>query len=378
MMNLFNFIPEQLHIETLQYPWVLSFLILIPIIGWFSFRHSEYSVRSLFIPSKHAITNNQTKPFSRFRQKLSLRWFAAALALLLMTGCFILMTLAVARPYGHSIYSSNTKGSDIYFVLDMSASMRAYDGELDEIQRQYYQNETIYNRYDIARQAIMDFIDDRAQHCRDIHFGSRCDRIGIALFGQKAFIDVPLTTNYQLLREHLNQRRIDDIDASQSAIGDGIMRAIASLRHSQAYTRTIVLFTDGDRKGGRISVEQALAAADEYHVTIYPFLAGKQDKAILSQLNPNGQRVFYEATFPVNRDLLQSIAQKTQGSFFQASDPEEYRTHFQTMISKLDTSISSIDDLDDQIDLTPFFMQLALILGLVACCIYYLFVKKYP
>ena len=147
----------------------------------------------------------------------------------------------MAGPQGKAADNALYSGIDIYFALDMSASMKAYDFSLEEVNRRYEANRFTPTRFDVARATMLDFIESRAQRCRSENAAdARCDRVGVVLFAQNAFIATPLTIHYESLSEQLKQRRIDDINASQSAIGDGNLKSVSSLRHSTSKSKSII------------------------------------------------------------------------------------------------------------------------------------------
>lgn len=299
--------------------------------------------------------------------------------LVLSTIAFVCLTIAIAKPYGGTTHETKTEGIDIYFTLDMSASMKAYDFSLDEIQARYKLDVYTPNRFDQARDTILNFIQTRADRCYDHSQAlARCDRVGITLFGQQAFIDVPLTINYDILSDHLKKRRIDDIDATQSAMGDGLMRAIASLRHSPAKSKNIILLSDGDKRGGRISISQAVAAAKQYDIKIFPIMIGNDNTAILAQSNPGGYLTFHEAEFPVHFELLDTIAQQTGGQAYQGSANNDFTQQLDDILDKLEPHVSKEMRRDNQLDLSLHFVTFAFIFATMAYGVYITLIRQYP
>ena len=386
-METFLLAIKQLQIESLEYPFALLLIGILPIYGVYLYKHTDLAFRKLILPSLQytdskdllKIQKPQTPVFRFQFLKHSKRFWAAVLSLLLFALAFVSLTIAIAKPYGGATQETRTEGIDIYFSLDMSASMKAYDFSLEEMQNRYQRDVYTPNRFDQARNTILDFIDSRAQRCHDhAQAIARCDRIGITMFGAQAFIDVPLTINYDILSNHLKKRRIDDIDATQSAIGDGILRAVASLRHSSAQSKSIILLTDGDRKGGRISTSQAVAAAKQYGIKIFPILIGNSNKAVIAQPNPGGYLSFHEAEFPVNFELLTDIAHQTEGFAYKVSHDNTLAMQLDNILDKLEPNISKEMRRENQIDLSLHFIALAFLLAMMAYGINITMVRHYP
>ena len=380
-------IIKQIQIESLEYPFMLLLIGILPVYVFYIYKHTDLTFRKLMLPSLQykdaqdflTLTPKQ-KPTFRFSfLKHSRRFWAAVISLVLFSAAYICLTIAVAKPYGGTIHETRTEGIDIYFTLDMSASMKAYDFTLAEMQDRYQRDIYTPNRFDQARETILNFIDDRANRCHDhAQAIARCDRIGITMFGMQAFIDVPLTINYDILADHLKKRRIDDIDATQSAIGDGILRAVASLRHSSSQSKSIILLTDGDRKGGRVSVSQAVAAAKQYGIQIFPILIGNHNKAVLAQPNPGGYLTFHEAEFPVNFELLTEIAKQTNGQAYKVSHDQTLAMQLNDILDKLEPNISKEMRRENQLDLSVHFIALAFIFVTMAYGVYITLVRHYP
>lgn len=383
-MDKYLYVFNQIHVDFLAYPAAL-FLLLIPVVYLVLIRATNgRPLRRIFIPSLRHETSTVDMQSSKRRLrilkqdfKIQLRsrrvWMTIIAYLFILCG-FVCLTIAVAKPYGGSIQESRTEGIDIYFALDMSASMKAYDFSLEEMQARYAMDIKTPNRFDVARTTIRDFVRSRNNRCEDrSSVISRCDRVGIVMFAQKAFIDVPLTIAYGPFNEHLEQRKIDDIDASQSAIGDGILTAVASLRHSDSKSKNIILISDGDRKGGMISISQAITAAKEYGVRIFPIMIGSGNTAVLAEPNYDGYLTFHEAQFPVNFPLLEDIARETGGVAYKASTNEDFQKNLDDVLMQLEPHVSVDTQRENQIDLSKHFILLAfisLVFGFGVCLVF--------
>ncbi len=384
----FLVIFKQMQLESLEYPYALLMLLLLPVYGVIAYNRVTLVCRRILLPTigHHELHSAKRVKFNPKLGALymrmlvrSVRFWMAIVSLMCIAVCYICMTIAIAHPHGGVVSETRTEGIDIYFVLDMSASMHAYDANLDDVQANNRLNLGLKNRFETAQSTLLAFIDSRAKRCRE-HTNSiaRCDRIGISLFAEKAFIDVPMTIDYDVLQEHITKRRINDIRATQSAIGDGLMSAISSLRQSSAKSKNIILISDGDSNGGRISISQALAAAREYHVRIFPIIIGERETAVIETNDAWGNPYFYEAHFPVNEKLLESIAEYSNGIAYQASTEQDFLTRLEAILDRLDTDISNDRHFDERLDLSPHLVLLSFLFALFGTFLYTLFVKEYP
>lgn len=365
-------------IDSFEHPYFLLFLLMIPIFILCVYIKPEYFFRTLSVPSLGA-NARKAHPWQLRHNKTSLRFYAGMASIICFGIGFIFLTIALAHPYGPELSETRSRGIDIYFALDMSASMKAYDYPIDTLRERYEADQFTPNRFDTARATLREFVEGRAKRCYEPSKGqARCDRIGITLFAQNAFIAMPLTTNYALIDAQLERRKINDINASQTAIGDGIMKSVASLRHSDSPSRAIILVTDGDRKGGRISLEQAIAAANAYGVRIFPILIGKGNKAVMAQRDVGNILNFYEAEFPIHFEVLENIAQKTHGLALKAADEATFKQRLDDILSTLEPTIAVESRAEQRVDLSPHALLIAIVFMLFSAILFFSVVRLNP
>lgn len=129
--------------------------------------------------------------------------------------------LALARPqWGETARQSITTGEDIVFVLDCSQSMLGTDIRPNRLSR--------------ARLAIEDFV---RQHGRG--------RIGLVAFAGQAFLQCPLTFDYEALQESLLAVDERTIPVPGTSIGRALEEAAAAMEKNQR-RKILVLITDGE------------------------------------------------------------------------------------------------------------------------------------
>ncbi|MEJ2506747.1 MAG: VWA domain-containing protein, partial [Ignavibacteriaceae bacterium] len=195
---------------TFDYPWILYFLLVIPVLlAWYFFigRKKYASVKY----SSVKILNSTPKTL---RERL--RHFPFVLRMIAI-GLFI---IALARPQSFTSGEDiDAEGIDIAMVLDISGSMLAEDLKP--------------NRLEAAKNVIDNFIKGRTS-----------DRIGLVVFAREAFTQCPLTIDYSVLRNLLSQIHSGMIEDG-TAIGNAIANGVNRLKESDAKSRIIILLTDG-------------------------------------------------------------------------------------------------------------------------------------
>src|SRR5262249_25770460 len=230
-------------------------------------------------------------------------------------------------------------GIDIIMVLDLSGSMRAvFDAPSGPARLgPIGQRPT---RLDTAKEVIRDFISRR-----------KTDRIGVVVFGKAAYVLSPPTLDYHLLDTLVDKMSLDVIDGNGTAIGDAVGVAVARLRRSDARSKTIVLLTDGDVKGGTIAPEYAGHLATVIGAKIYTIQIGNGDEVdVQDAIDLFGQPHYVRASFPVNPALRKKLAADTGGEAYVATDAQALTASMHDVLNKLEktrfeSSTASFEDL---------------------------------
>jgi Ca-activated chloride channel family protein len=237
--------------------------------------------------------------------------------------------LALARPVNTlRPQASEDEGIDVIVVLDMSGSMQAAMTNIPEDLKRYLTPKPRGERptrLDVAKATIRDFIGRR-----------KSDRIGVVIFGASAYVLSPPTLDYQLLDHMVSRMEIKMIDQSGTAIGDAVGVAAARLRRSPVKSKAIVLLTDGDNKGGKISPEDSAELANTVGAKLFTVQIGQGELAEVFQGFSFGQPIYSREHFPVNPELLKKLAQKTGGAAYVATDAKALQASFHDVLDRLE------------------------------------------
>jgi Ca-activated chloride channel family protein len=209
----------------------------------------------------------------------------------------------------------STEGIDVVVALDVSGSMRAADFRPKD-------------RLFVAKKVIQDQVLSRQR-----------DRVGLVVFAGEAFTQAPLTHDKGLLADILQGVRTGVI-TDGTAIGDGLATSLNRLKDSKAKTKAVILLSDGDNNAGFIAPESATDLAVDLGVKVFTILVGKGGKVPF----PDGTDIFGAPRYvtvdmPVNPTLLKTIATRTGGSFFNATDAESLKASFTKILDNLDRSL---------------------------------------
>jgi Ca-activated chloride channel family protein len=182
----------------------------------------------------------------------------------------------------------------------------------------------------VAKQVVAGFVERR-----------RRDRIGLVIFAGQALTKSPPTTDAAVLLRQLEDVRLDTLPDG-TAIGSGLATALTRLRRSKAKSRVVVLVTDGANNAGEIDPATATDLARALEVRIYTVLVGRGGEVPMPvrMRDPlTGQVIERRQTVEVQIDegLLKTIASRTGGEFFRATDAAALRSIFDR-IDRLETS----------------------------------------
>ncbi len=208
----------------------------------------------------------------------------------------------------------SVEGIDIVVAFDLSTSMLAADFRPKD-------------RITVAREVLKNFIRSRQN-----------DRIGLVVFAGEAYTQCPLTLDYGVLENLLDQVRTGVI-VDGTAIGNALATAVNRLRESDAKSRVVILITDGDNNAGNISPMQAAQIAKDLGIKVYTILIGKGGRVPY----PTGTDLFGRTTYEpveidVNPELLQQIASVTGGAYYPATDKESLESGLHAVLDSLQKS----------------------------------------
>jgi Ca-activated chloride channel homolog len=213
----------------------------------------------------------------------------------------ILIIVALARPQRtNEKVEQWTEGIDIMIALDISQSMQIEDFKP--------------NRLEAAKDVARDFIKGRKQ-----------DRIGLVVFSGDAFSLAPLTTDYDLLKNYLNDINFEMIESRGTAIGSALAVVTNRMRESESKSKVCILISDGDNTAGNIDPITAAELAGAYNIKLYTIVVGKEGMV------PYGKDFFGRPQMvenTVDESTMRKIAKLGNGEFFRVTDNEALKNVF--------------------------------------------------
>jgi Ca-activated chloride channel family protein len=215
-----------------------------------------------------------------------------------------LLCVAAARPQqlGDARQLPQT-GRDLLLAVDLSGSMATEDMRVGAY---------VVDRLTAVKAVLGDFLDRRVG-----------DRVGLLLFGERAYAVTPLTQDREAVRQQLGDSVVG-LAGTETAIGDAVALAVKRIvqnadadQSGGQSQRVLILLTDGVNNAGEVAPEKAARFAAQAKVRVHTIGFGGEGRSTgFFGLRIPGRSEIDEAT-------LRSIAEQTGGRYFRARDTNE-------------------------------------------------------
>ena len=228
-------------------------------------------------------------------------------------GCLV---LAMARPQaGRETRQISAEGIDIMLTLDVSSSMELND--LDEGEK---------SRLQVAKEVIADFVKGRYS-----------DRLGMVVFAGESFTQCPLTLDYGILLDFLDDIEIAQESWDGTAIGMALINACNRLRDAEAKSKVVILLTDGVNNKGEIDPLTAADVAAAVGIRVYTIGVGS-DGAIRRPIQGVFGTRYQTLQVEIDEEILQEVATRTSGKYYRATSEKKLEEIYQE-IGELETTV---------------------------------------
>ena len=285
-------------IET-AFPWALLALPVPLVVWWMVPRAPQGGGAALRVPFLTMINRLPAAPSAAPGRSFAVVAAKTAIWLLLIAAAAQPRWVGEPRPVA-------SNGRDLMLALDLSASMAAPD---------YSVNGRRVDRHTIVNAVAKDFVGRREG-----------DRVGLILFGSRAYLQSPLTLDRDSIVEMLDESEVG-LAGRETAIGDAIGLAVKNLRDRPAEERVLVLLSDGESNAGVLDPVAAADLAARTGVRVYTIGIGAEERTIQTPFGPRvvgGGSGLDEAT-------LTEIASRTGGQYFRARDTESLVTVYRQL-----------------------------------------------
>lgn len=208
--------------------------------------------------------------------------------------------IALARPQWGYIYEDvKRKGLDLLFAVDTSRSMLSNDVQPNRLER--------------VKLAAQDLINQL-----------QGDRVGLIAFAGRAFLQAPLTIDYEAAVESINDLDTKTIPEGGTNISEAINLAIKTFGKSAAGNRALIIFTDGEElSGDATKVAKSVAEAG---LKIFTIGVGTPQGSLIPITTDDGQTAFVKDSAgqvvksKLDEKRLDEIAKATGGFYLHLGD----------------------------------------------------------
>src|SRR6266542_1816803 len=203
--------------------------------------------------------------------------------------------VSLAQPrWGYTFQDVKRKGLDLLIAVDTSRSMLS--------------NDVQPNRLDRVKLAVQDLLNEL-----------QGDRVGLIAFAGRAFLQAPLTIDYDAVVEAINDLDTKTIPEGGTNMSSAIALATQSFGKSATGNRALIIFTDGEEPSDD-AAKLAKEAADA-GVRIFTVGVGTPQGSLIPITGDDGQTAFVKDSAgqvvksKLDDKRLREIAQATGGFY---------------------------------------------------------------
>jgi Ca-activated chloride channel family protein len=324
-----------------EHPDILYALLLIPllmVIFWWMLRWRKKGLESYGEPRIVGLLLIDVS-----KNRLVVKFILLVLA-------FIFLVIGLSNPQvGSRLVEAERKGIDVVVALDVSNSMLAEDIKPNRLER--------------AKQAISKLVDKMGN-----------DRIGIVVFAGKAYVQLPITTDYSAAKLFLTTVTTKDVPTQGTAIGDAIELAITSF-DDDTHSRAIIVITDGENHEDD-AIEAAENAASK-GIRVYTIGMGLSKGAPIPVYDRYNRRTGYKKNrqgstviTKLNESALQQIATAGKGIYVRANNTQTGLRKIFNDISKLEKTKFDSKIFSDYESRFQYFIALSLVFLLIELMVF--------
>lgn len=258
---------------------------------------------------------------------------------------FFFLIIGIANPQiGTKMEEIKREGIDIMVALDVSNSMKAED-----IQP---------NRLEKAKRSMQQLLEQ-------LHG----DRIGLIVFAGKAYMQLPITTDYSAARLFLNLIDTDIIPIQGTNIASAINLGIESFDYKKGGSRVMIIISDGENHEPE-ALESAEAARKK-GIKVYTVGMGTPNGAPIPIFR-NGQQVGFRQDnqnntiiSSLNEEMLMELARVGNGEYFRANNSGNAIRMIMNQVQKLEKAEYETNMYTDYEDRFQYFIGMSLLLYLL-------------
>lgn len=298
-------------------------ILFVSVLSW------KKKVTKLLGDSK--LINQLTKNYSARRYKTKFVLIAASLALLIFAAANLRKPVAGEK--------EKKAGIDVMIALDVSKSMWAEDIKP--------------SRLDEAKLFVNTLVDQLGDN-----------RVGLVLFAGKAFLQMPLTSDFSVAKLYVSNATPDAVPMQGTVVGDALQLCANSLDTKEKKYKAVVLISDGeDHDPKSTSVLKQLSDNGVIINTVGVGTTGgapiMEPGASAYKADANGQTVISK----LNEEELKQIALQTGGIYQHLDNAEQAANTIAASLNGMEKkAIESAGNAKQYASFYSFFVLIALLI----------------
>lgn len=310
---------------TLSHPWLLLLILLPPLLRIVlrPYRESRQAIRVPWFQRMATLLQQQPSAGAVVAE-------AKKSVLLFNWLLWMLVVLALARPqFLEPPVSRVLPTRDLMLLVDLSGSMETEDFTNSKGDR--------VDRLTAVKEVLDDFLTRREG-----------DRVGLIVFGNAAFVQVPFTQDLEATRQLLEETAVR-MAGPRTAFGDAIGLGITLFERSEVTYRVMIALTDGNDTGSKVPPAQAAQIAKDNDIVIH--VVGVGDSTATGEEK-------------LDEEALNAVASTTGGRYFHAADREQLEEIY-TELDRIDTRPVEAETYRPRTDLFHWPVAAFMLLGLL-------------
>jgi Ca-activated chloride channel family protein len=276
-----------LRFEYIEHLYALGLLPLLALFFWLAWRARKRAIERF---GESGLMAQLMPQLSRYRHYLKFGLLMLIVALL---------TVGWANPqYGSKLRKYKRKSVDVFILFDVSQSMMAEDISPSRLER--------------ARRFGQNLVK-----------GLRTERLGLILFAGGAYLQSPITNDYNAINLSLKSANPDNFPNQGTAIAEALKLAEESFEENNKSHKAVIVITDGENHEEG-AVTQAEAATENGVIT-YTIGVGTTEGSFIPTTEADGRTAYKRdrSGQPVksrlNEQTLKEIAEAGGGAYFNLS-----------------------------------------------------------
>jgi Ca-activated chloride channel homolog len=264
---------------------------------------------------------------------------------IIRSAAFALLIIALLGPsFGETTREIKAVGKDIYFCVDLSQSMDAFDIQPTRLEKVKFELKNIVSAFS-------------------------SDRIGLIMFSNEAFLQCPLTYDNNAINLFIQTLHTGLVPNTGTDFGPPLRMALQKLAQEEKgsgrqKSSIIVLVSDGEDFGEETEI--ILKEISSKSVRLFTLGVGTEAGGkIMTSRGFKKDREGKEVVTRLNPEALKKMADKTNGKYFEINDRRNDVERLINAINAIEGELKDIRKMDVGANKYMYFLMGALMLLLI-------------